>query len=754
MHRAGRGTVAYFWLIVVIVLVYYWKFTLTRQFSLLIDWEQVSQAYSWHNFWVQTVSSGHLPLWDPYTYFGHSFIGEMQTGAFYPLNLLLLLAPSNRDGMFSPQLFHYAFILSHLAAAWTMYGLARELGRSRFAALVAGTCFSLGGYVARIAWPHMLGTCVWLPAVVLLVIRAMQPDRSAKNRACHAILAGNLLGLAALAGGLHMSIMQAIVVSTLAIYLAFAQKRESTSSSYLWALGVVSIVGIVAFAAAAIQLLPSAEYSRDSIRFGVDGGFPAAQKILYNGLSQGVYPHGLLSLVSFHGTIGEGETANPYMGVIPLALCIIAVWRCWHVAIVRYATVLAVCGLMYAMGHYSLFHGIAYATVPYLWLAREAGRFVYLTSFGMAILVAFGIDVLASAVHAERDWAKASTVLKWSGFICASPLLVLALFGKPEISPWTSFSLMMLILSAAILHRVVARGLSGGLRFLLVALILWDLNALDWLPVNKAEAAKTDRDHLKRLLQAKEAAHFLRTQPGHFRVLVDAPDPPNIGDVFGAYTDKGAGVTLHNFYQTAAARLDMMNVEYVLRPASSAEPSPIYQDQHWKVYKRADALPRAWIVHRIIQDSHDKVVRAVETRAVDLRTTALVERPLALQAPADALTNESVRFISYSPDVIRAQATAATASLLIFSEMYDPGWRVQVNGQAAELLRVDGVLRGVPIPAGSSSVTMTYRPASVTIGATFGALAVLASTFSAYQLIRDRRRSERAATERSSSVNA
>jgi uncharacterized membrane protein YfhO len=59
---------------------------------------------------------------------------------------------------------------------------------------------------------------------------------------------------------------------------------------------------------------------------------------------------------------------------------------------------------------------------------------------------------------------------------------------------------------------------------------------------------------------------------------------------------------------------------------------------------------------------------------------------------------------------------AASRGLLVLSENYYPGWRAAVNGRPAEIYKVDGALRGVVVPPGSSRVTLDYAPASVYLG--------------------------------------
>jgi hypothetical protein len=128
-----RTTIRSLLLLLLVTVLFYWKIVLTKQFSLLTESEGVSQAYSWLQFWTSTVRHGFLPLWDRYTLAGHSFAGEMQTAAFYPLHLLLALFPPGSSG-FSPQLYHLWFVFAHFLGACFMFALVRELGLSRFAA--------------------------------------------------------------------------------------------------------------------------------------------------------------------------------------------------------------------------------------------------------------------------------------------------------------------------------------------------------------------------------------------------------------------------------------------------------------------------------------------------------------------------------------------------------------------------------------------------------------------------------------------
>ncbi|PYT35673.1 MAG: hypothetical protein DMG58_01370 [Acidobacteria bacterium] len=720
------------WLLLIMIL-FYWKILLTRQFSLLTESEGVNQAYSWYHFWIASLRQGVLPLWDPYMSAGRSFVGEMQTAAFYPLNFLLV--SFHRDGALSPQLYHEFFVLAHFLGACFMFALVRELGLSRFSALVAGICFSLAGFVARMGWPHMLESSIWLPLIFLFLLRACKAGtmRQALLRAC---LSGLSLGMAILAGGLHIVMMQALVIVSAVAFYAFHSRSKpngfpETGRRWIWAVLVTAMIAGAGVTAGAIQLLPSMEYSRHAFRFLGNAMLPAAEKIPYAYESDGALPHSFTTLflfAAFNGNVAAGEYWNPYAGDFPLLLAAIGVWKKWGEPWVRYFTGLAVAAFLYSLGSYSLLHGLLYALIPFLWMGREAARYSYLISFAVAILAAFGAETLFSESAPATSWSGLNRILKWLLIACAAALAVPAVFGRPEISPWSSFGILMIFASYG-LFRYIVRGHAGGfVRFLAVALILFDLHAFEWTVRNKIEAARTGTDQLERLLSCSGAVAFLKSQPGIFRVQVLADPAPNIGDIFGIQTLGGGGVTLPINYKRltdhAPRFVDLLNVRYFLKPASSPEPGPLYQDSAWKIYENAQAYPRAWVVHDSeTEPSPEKLVSRLGAPGVDLRRVALLAAPLDVRRPEAGLeplqngAPEEVTVQRYQPNKLEIGVRARSRGILVLSELFYPGWRASVNGRPARIYEVDGALRGVVVNAGESHVALAYAPGWLTAGA-------------------------------------
>lgn len=705
-----------------VTVLFHWRTLLTKQFTLLAGSEGVNQVYSWYTFWIRTFRSGRWPLWDPFTFAGHPFAGEMQTAAFYPLNFVLALVPFNRNGLFSPALFHLVYSLAHVAAAYFTYLLARELDLDEFPAILCGLCFSLGGLLSRFAdWAHMLQSGIWLPLIFLFLVRALKAQ-SLPAAAFRSMLCGLSLGLSILAGGLHLVILQGIVVISAAVFYNWNAGRTQRVRAAL----AVSIAVMTAFAAGSPQLLSSMEYSRISYRYLGNTMVPASEKIPYAYLSDKLLPNGILQLVSpvaFNGQDGFGEVISSYLGVLPFIMAGVAVWKCWGTIWVRYLAGLAVISYIYSLGNVSLLHGVLYAITPFLWIAREAPRALYLVDFALALLCGFGAQFLLTVRAEDLRLEKFVWLLNRIAAGCALALAVPMLFGKPELSSWMSFSIVMVLMSCAICRYIVAGHRTTGVRVLILAIVLFDLYGWDWSPRNKIEIP-AGADNLDILVSTRDVSNFLRSRPGPFRVQFAGDPHPNIGDAYGIETTSGGGVTLLKDFEQFMGRADLLNVRYTLRPASAADPGAIYQDASWKVYENPHAFPRAWVVHQTeVQNSADKMNRRLAQPNFDAHLTGLLDTPPgATLDPAPPGAPEEVRVREDAPDRINLDVHTAGKAMIVLSEIYCPGWRAVVNGSSVPILRVDGALRGLIVPAGNSMVSLHYAPTATYIGAAITAL--------------------------------
>ena len=730
-------------LLTVLVLLSFWKLVFTKQFSVLWQWEPVNQAYAWYTFAARFIQQGIVPLWDPYRYAGNTFVGEMTAGLFYPFKLALYLAPLNAYGLLSERVFNLYYVFSHWLAAVGMFFLARRLKLGDLPSLVAGSCFGLGGFLLKVGWPNMLDAMPWLPVVVLFMLRAFEADRRVEQ-AFNACVAGLALGMTYLAGSLHIAIMDGIVVVTLAAYLCMLNRSVRLIFTRA---ALVATMAIVSILIGAVQLWPSMEYGPKAFRWvGADAPIRSFQKIPYAVLGDEANygPESLFSFVFGEADTGNHEPSN-YLGVLPLILVIVGVWKQWAHPLVRYFTALAVCAYLYSWGSFSFLHGVLYLA-PLLDMAREPGRFIYLTHFAMAILAGFGVNTLFEArVAGERlSLSGITSILKWA-VIALGLLLAAASLRLPvAVSEWAYLSFFFIAAAYGILLSAQRARPLIGTSAALVFVILWDLYSFNPVIQSKIEAQKNNADFLAQLIEDRALVNFLESQPGMSRVHFDATSPMNIGDAYGVPVTWAMSATLLVDYAGLLGhprQNQLLNVRYTVRSKDKkVDATPVYSDARWNVYENPDAFPRAWFVHRVEVDaSPERPLSRLNDKSLDLGSTALVDR--AIDGPLGEPGDDKLEFVKYEPDRVELKTDAATPALLVLSEVFYPGWNATIDGVPTTIYQVDGILRGVRVDSGSHEIVMRYQPRSILLGAAASLVTIAAiCSFGFFLLRRSRQR--------------
>ncbi len=306
--------------------------------------------------------------------------------------------------------------------------------------------------------------------------------------------------------------------------------------------------------------------------------------------------------------------------------------------------------------------------------------------------------------------------LKWVAIICAFCIFVPSVFNQISLGIWPCLSFLLILASCAWFYRLTSRPASTTLRVTLVAFILFDLILFNWNAANRADVTKSG-DRYQQTLTLRPAAEFVKAQPGLNRVKVQMDPEPNAGDIYGVQSLWGGGATVIDDYARLNPHEDLFNVRYRIRPATTPDPGPVYQDALWKVYADTKAYPRAWLVHQtIMASSDDDAFQRIDKGGTDLHNIAIVEKPLT-RVLGPGTTGDSVRFRSYQADSMSMDVKTSGTGLLVLSEVYYPGWKATVDGKTAEISKVDGALRGVVVPAGTSRVVLDYVPSSYYAGA-------------------------------------
>jgi hypothetical protein len=129
------------------------------------------------------------------------------------------------------------------------------------------------------------------------------------------------------------------------------------------------------------------------------------------------------------------------------------------------------------------------------------------------------------------------------------------------------------------------------------------------------------------------------------------------------------------------------------------------------LFEFTGALPRAKLYfHWQISTNDSAALKTLASAAFDPLQQVLISTPLPA-APAENATNENpgtVEYKSYAPKNIVLDANAAAPSILLLNDKFDPHWQVFVDGQPAELLRCNFIMRGVYLTPGSHTVKFKF----------------------------------------------
>ncbi len=706
----------------------------------------VTELYPWKAYTHRAIASGTLPLWNPSLLLGAPFLGDLQTGLFYPLNLVYYALPT-------PLAWSLSILIRTMLAGLLATLLANALGASRTAALTAGVIFALCGWVTAFQTRPHLDTSLWLPLVLLSIDRLQR-----KADGSSVVLAAAAFALPVLAGQPENAAHVTMVAILFFLFrLAWPARPETTRLRFT---GLFAAAGLLGVALAAIQILPGLEFISQ----------------LDRGLTMPWGPKPLHELGAFlsrdlYSTPNTAGVAIPesaaYAGMLTLLLAPLA-WLHSNRRDVLFFGGLLLCVLQ-----------IVYGTGPVYWLALQTpvlqglpnGRLLVVADLCLAILAALGLSALETPEESEpRDprvsrtgWILAAIALA----ACAAGVALILLRAKPELRAggpghWTwlrsPISSAVALGAAAALFALIAllrarRGPRRRLVQLALAFCAADLATASFAffpfckPAEIFPPAATF-DFLRRDPEPHRVATVGRTWGASFEWMYGLQSATGYTVLLRRLTRFLTPLGLSDDYPyldaekvagSATRILDLANVKYLAATTwnssaalLAARPERfrlVFSDVTVRVFENLSVLPRAFLVPvsgaRIVAGGDRPELTALRMPDFDPRRTVLLPEPpppLGAGTPAE---NPGVTTYAQSLDAAEVSARVAEPSLLVVSQMHYPGWKAIVDGKDAPLLRADYALVGVALAPGVHQVRLVYRPASFRVGAAMSGAALL-----------------------------
>jgi hypothetical protein len=342
---------------------------------------------------------GELPLWNPYLYSGFPLLADSEAGVFYPLNWLFLVLPA-------PWAMNLVVMSSYFFAAFFTYLYARRIGATPFGGLIAACAYGGGGFmVAHVAHTTIVNAAAWLPLLLYFT-------EGLRQRAGWTDLAGGAATLAVQVFAGHPQIA-AYSMLTAGGYVVFFTLSQPPPAGRLRfpaaALGLVA----AGLGLAACQIVPTAELAtlsnRAALTFGAfsDPSLPPSHLVLF--LFPYAFGGGPAGPYAF-SWMGWGlSESTAYLGLLPLALALAALALLKTNPHVRFFWLLAVLGLLLALGENAPLHGLLYR-IPGYNLFRAPARHLMEVDLALAVLAALAVTRL-NGLRRPMALAAAVTVL-------------------------------------------------------------------------------------------------------------------------------------------------------------------------------------------------------------------------------------------------------------------------------------------------------------------------------------------------------
>ena len=163
--------------------------------------------------------------------------------------------------------------------------------------------------------------------------------------------------------------------------------------------------------------------------------------------------------------------------------------------------------------------------------------------------------------------------------------------------------------------------------------------------------------------------------------------------------------------------LNMLNTKYFILPLQGGATMPLQN-----IYAQGNG----WFVDKInyVADANAEYTGVGK---IDVRHEAVADKKFE-SVLGQAQSNDStaiVKLVKYEPNNLQYTIDSKKGGVVVFAEIYYPGWTATIDGQPAELGRVNYILRALNVKAGKHTVVLDFHPTSISTTETIAYIAIV-----------------------------
>lgn len=638
----------------------------------LIGGDTYTYFFPQKQFFAERLHDGEFPLWNNRSGFGYPLIAESQTGAFYPLHLLIYPLLDVNEGYNVVQLVHYvlAFIFTWL--------LAREFGLKPFGAILAALIYVYGWFSPRMCleWAVIGGT--WLPLLLWWLERFLKTSQWR-----YASGLSVTIGVQLLAGHFNLAfITLSLLVLLLVLRLCYWKDglAESIAARRMKHAGLIFGFLAIGFGIAAAQLAPTWE----------------------------------LKQLSQRQNVSEGPDFDPAYGHIPpLYLSqIVASWWFWYSGDID---------LNQALGQ------LTFLASPAATNFTEAHLY-----FGLTPLIVLAVTLASARYRGSllNRFTVSWLLVSIAGIIYATGLLVPVAQQLPGFGffrgpgRWGILAALGVGLIAGKAAGSILRGRSR-LNRIAIASVIFVLTAFDLWYVSRAVAvvALLEQSPLPNI-EHSPVKKILDDYPGMPRLYGPGPNLLNLLGHSSVPEYLGIGPAEYYDENLKAPPYTGLTPEFVswCRRSGITHVVSFDNPQIVENFSSRD-VPGT----RLLWQRGDPFLNPSWARGFNepIYLTEILNSRRRVSFEND-LPGQSIDLILYNANSATIKTSSPDDSTAIMTDLYFPGWEVTIDGEPTDGYRFEGLFRAVDVPAGEHTIEWSYHPGSVRTGLWISVVSVIA----------------------------
>jgi hypothetical protein len=705
-------------------------------------------AYSGPNLEVteQALRNWRLPVLNDLIFGGVPHLGNPSAVALYPPQLLTLFFGTNRSmGL---------LVAAHVVLLGVgMLILARRLGLTPVGATASGVIvMAAGSTLTKTVQFEQILVVAWIPLLLVAIHAVLTSDRPWR-----AVAALSAVTSAVLLAG-HPQLIYESLALALAATIGFAwDDRRWRRCGHL---AVGAILGVCIALPQLVAVLYATSDSAITAGRDLEALRSPALSLPVDAMARAV-----LGTVQNRdpAEFASGFESVAFIGVVVAILVVIGLTRAiadrrsrpWAISLALTAAL----SLMWATGPRSALFRLAFDVVPGFDLARASARWLVIVVLVAALFAGVGVDVVVRRSQLRHLAAAAGAA------VLVAALLT---FGPLEVADRRSAAIW-LVTAVVALGLLAANALSNGGRVQRgAAVTLLVVAGLELTTMSMHSIPQQLRSDTAFTSYHSATTDFLEAQESGMVValtddarVADYQVPgmrPNANVLAGVASIDGydGGVQITERWADALSRftpdpptelplrnsldlpiepepLGRMGVRWVLidrnRPPADFIPGwvgPVAQDDNFQVWEnpawRGDAV--AWPT-AIVSDDPAALLRETPTAAAD---AAIVADPNhEVLCATSACSPVGLAVDRPHPERIDLSVDLGQTSLVSVAQQALPGWTVEIDGQPADVVVVDGLFLGVRAPAGVHDIRFTYHSPWLAVTLVISVMAIAAT---------------------------